>query len=102
MLQALLPIHIGAGIAAILLGTIAIAVRKGGPRHVQVGTWFAGAMIALGVTAAILEPFRTPKPGSPCLSAISSRRHGWRLGGGTERPAGLRSPHARSRWEPRQ
>jgi uncharacterized membrane protein len=60
-----LPIHIAAGIAAILLGTVAIAVRKGGRRHVQAGIWFAVAMIVLGVTASILEPFRTPKPGSP-------------------------------------
>src|SRR5262249_7746440 len=60
-----LPIHITAGIAAILLGTIAIAVRKGGLRHVQAGSWFAAAMIVLGITASILEPFRTPRPGSP-------------------------------------
>ena len=60
-----LPVHIGAGIGAILLGTIAIAARKGGYRHLQAGMWFAVAMIVLGVTASILEPFRTPRPGSP-------------------------------------
>jgi uncharacterized membrane protein len=60
-----LPIHIAAGIAAILLGAVAVAVRKGGLRHAQAGTWFARSMIALGVTASILEPLRTPKPGSP-------------------------------------
>jgi hypothetical protein len=60
-----LPVHIAAGIAAILFGTVAIAVRKGGSGHVQVGIWFAVAMIVLGVTASILEPFRTPNPGSP-------------------------------------
>lgn len=66
MIKALfLPIHIAAGIAAILLGTVAIAARKGGLRHIQAGTWFALAMIVLGITASILEPFRTPKPGSP-------------------------------------
>jgi uncharacterized membrane protein len=65
MLQVVLPIHIAAGIAAILLGAIAVAVRKGGLRHGQAGTWFAGAMIVLGITASILEPFRTPRPGSP-------------------------------------
>jgi uncharacterized membrane protein len=62
-----LPIHIAAGIAAILLGAVAVAVRKGGLRHTQAGTWFAIAMIVLGVTASILEPFRTPKPGSPIV-----------------------------------
>lgn len=60
-----LPIHIAAGIAAILLGIIAVAVRKGGLRHAQAGTGFAIAMIVLGITASILEPFRTPNPGSP-------------------------------------
>jgi uncharacterized membrane protein len=60
-----LPIHIAAGIAAVLLGVVAIAVRKGSRRHAQAGTLFAAAMIVLGLTASILEPFRTPKPGSP-------------------------------------
>src|SRR5262249_26333034 len=41
------------------------AVGKGGLRHVQAGTWFAIVMVVLGITASILEPFRTPKPGSP-------------------------------------
>jgi uncharacterized membrane protein len=60
-----LPIHITAGILAMLLGVVAIAVRKGSLRHAQAGTLFAAAMIVLGLTAAILEPYRTPKPGSP-------------------------------------
>lgn len=65
-----LPIHIAAGIAAILLGAIAVAVRKGGLRHIQAGSWFAVAMLVLGVTASILEPFRTPKPGSPITGLL--------------------------------
>jgi uncharacterized membrane protein len=60
-----LPVHIVCGIVAILLGTAAIAVRKGGLRHVQAGMAFGVAMIVLGITASILEPFRTPRPGSP-------------------------------------
>ena len=60
-----LPIHISAGIAAILLGAIAVAVRKGGLAHARAGTAFFISMLTLGVTASILEPFRTPKPGSP-------------------------------------
>lgn len=58
-------IHIAAGIAAIPLGAIAVAARKGGSVHLLAGTWFAAAMLVLGVMAAILEPFRTPTPGSP-------------------------------------
>jgi hypothetical protein len=65
MIKALLPIHIAAGMVAILLGAVAIAVRKGGVRHMWAGTGFAAAMIVLGITASILEPFRTPQPGSP-------------------------------------
>ena len=84
------PIHIAAGIAAILLGAIAASVRKGGLRHTQAGSWFAIAMIVLGLTASILEPFRTPKPGSPitglfvcyfvATSWASARRHDGRTG----------------------
>lgn len=65
MLKSLLWLHIAAGIAAILLGTIAVAARKGGRVHLNSGIWFAVAMIVLGLTASILEPFRKPEPGSP-------------------------------------
>ena len=41
---------------------IAVSARKGGLRHTQAGAWFAIAMIVLGVSASILEPFRTPAP----------------------------------------
>jgi hypothetical protein len=58
-------IHIAGGLIALLSGTAAIVVRKGGARHSSAGTWFCAAMLVLGVTAAILEPFRQPVPGSP-------------------------------------
>jgi hypothetical protein len=57
-------IHIASGILAIAAGTAAVAARKGGPLHARAGTWFFASMLVLGVTAAVLEPFRTP-PGSP-------------------------------------
>ncbi len=57
-------IHIAAGILALPAGTIAVAARKGGRLHARAGTWFFASMLVLGVTASILEPFRTP-PGSP-------------------------------------
>ena len=65
MFRSLLWVHIAAGVAAILLGVIAVTARKGGRTHLAAGNWFAGAMLLLGITASILEPFRTPKPGSP-------------------------------------
>jgi uncharacterized membrane protein len=57
-------IHIAAGMAALPLGAVAAAARKGGRIHAKAGTWFAASMLVLGVTAAMLEPYRTP-PGSP-------------------------------------
>ena len=58
-------VHIAGGLIALVAGTAAIAGRKGGALHASAGTWFCAAMLVLGVTAAILEPFRQPVPGSP-------------------------------------
>ena len=58
-------VHIASGVLALFAGTAAVAVRKGGSLHALAGTWFFGSMLVLGITAAILEPFRTPTPGSP-------------------------------------
>ena len=66
----LLATHIAAGIAAILLGTVAVAARKGGALHARAGTAFFVAMLILGVSASVLEPFRTPKPGSPLVGVF--------------------------------
>ena len=60
----LMWIHIAGGCLAILSGAVAVAARKGGPLHARAGTWFFASMLVLGVTAAMLEPFRSP-PGSP-------------------------------------
>jgi hypothetical protein len=57
-------IHIAGGMVALASGTVAVAARKGGAMHASAGTWFFAAMLVLGVTASILEPFRSP-PGSP-------------------------------------
>ncbi|HEX8238541.1 MAG TPA: hypothetical protein VF574_02250 [Allosphingosinicella sp.] len=58
-------LHVAAGLAALLAGTAAIAGRKGGSLHASAGIWFCSAMLVLGLTAAVLEPFRQPVPGSP-------------------------------------
>jgi hypothetical protein len=58
-------VHIASGVLALCAGTAAVAGRKGGSLHASAGTWFFGSMLVLGITAAILEPFRTPTPGSP-------------------------------------
>ncbi|MGZ8281799.1 MAG: hypothetical protein ACXWUN_02460 [Allosphingosinicella sp.] len=62
--QGIMWIHIAGGLVALLSGAVAVAARKGGATHAAAGTCFFAAMLVLGVTAAILEPFRNP-PGSP-------------------------------------
>lgn len=51
----LLPIHIAAGGAAILLGAVALIVRKGGTVHRKSGMLFVYAMLVMGITASMLE-----------------------------------------------
>lgn len=63
-MNALMSIHVAAGMIALVSGTAAVAARKGGAFHARAGTGFFGSMLVLGVTASILEPFRSP-PGSP-------------------------------------
>jgi len=60
-----MAIHVASGLLALPAGTIAVAARKGGRLHARSGTVFLGAMLVLGSTAALLEPFRQPTPGSP-------------------------------------
>ena len=50
----LLPIHIAAGGLAIVLGAVALLVKKGGTIHRCSGLVFVYAMFVLGITAAIL------------------------------------------------
>src|SRR3954471_8931520 len=81
--------HIAAGILAILSGAVAGAARKGGTLHARAGHWFVASMLLLGITAAMLEPFRSP-PGSPlagifvCYFVLTGwfagRRHDGRTG----------------------
>lgn len=65
----LLGVHIASGILAILAGTLAVTARKGGSLHTRVGTWFFASMLLLGVSAGMLEPYRTP-PGSPISGVL--------------------------------
>src|SRR6185503_12507926 len=51
----LLPIHIAAGGLAVILGFVALFVKKGGTVHRKSGLWFVYAMLVMGTTASILE-----------------------------------------------
>jgi hypothetical protein len=50
----LLPIHIAAGGLALVLGAVALLVKKGGAIHRRSGMLFVYAMLVMGATAAIL------------------------------------------------
>ena len=50
----LLPIHIAAGGLAIVLGFVALLVKKGGTLHRRSGLLFVYAMLVMGTTASIL------------------------------------------------
>ena len=50
----LLPIHIAAGGLAIVLGSVALSVKKGGTMHRRSGLLFVCAMLVMGITASIL------------------------------------------------
>lgn len=63
-MHAITWIHIAGGMAALVTGAVAVAVRKGSGMHVAVGTGFVVSMLVLGITASILAPFKSP-PDSP-------------------------------------
>jgi uncharacterized membrane protein len=55
-----LPIHIAAGGLAIVLGAVALLVRKGGPLHRRSGLLFVYAILVMGISASILEFLKAP------------------------------------------
>ena len=67
---AIMAIHIAAGVLALPAGTLAAVARKGGWLHSRAGTGFVAAMCTLGITAAILGPFRQPIPLSPLVGVF--------------------------------
>ena len=63
-MQLLLPIHIAAGGLAMVLGAVALAVKKGGTIHRRSGMLFVYAMLALGFSASILALRNGPTDGN--------------------------------------
>jgi hypothetical protein len=55
MYDIILPIHVVAGGLAIVLGAVALAVKKGGMIHRRSGLRFVYAMLVMGISASILE-----------------------------------------------
>lgn len=56
----LLPIHIAAGGLAIVLGAVALGVKKGGTIHRRSGLLFVYAMLVMGFSASILGFLKSP------------------------------------------
>ena len=56
----LLPIHVAAGGLAIILGAVALLVKKGGTIHRRAGLLFVGAMLVMGTSASILAFRKSP------------------------------------------
>jgi len=54
MFAILLPIHVAAGALAIILGAVALLVKKGGPIHRRGGLLFVYAMLVMGISASML------------------------------------------------
>jgi uncharacterized membrane protein len=50
----LLPIHVAAGGLALVLGAVALLVKKGGTIHRRSGLLFVCAMLVMGISASIL------------------------------------------------
>src|SRR5882672_249086 len=60
----LLSIHIAAGGLAIVLGAVALLVKKGGTIHRRSGLLFVYSMLGLGATAALLGFRKSPTDGN--------------------------------------
>ncbi|MFY9820539.1 MAG: hypothetical protein WAM82_04105 [Thermoanaerobaculia bacterium] len=60
----LLPIHIAAGGLAVVLGAVALIVKKGGPLHRRSGLLFVYAMLVMGLSASILGLRNGPTDGN--------------------------------------
>ena len=58
-----LTIHIAAGMAAIILGAVALIVKKGGTIHRRSGLLFVYAMLVMGFSASILGFLKSPSDG---------------------------------------
>jgi hypothetical protein len=61
----LLVLHIAGGVVGIVAGGVAIAFRKGGPRHALAGNIFFAAMLAMASVGGFVAPFLLSRHGDP-------------------------------------
>ena len=68
----LLPIHIAAGGLAIVLGAVALSVKKGGTIHRRSGLLFVYAMLVMGVSASILSLLKGRADGNVVAGVLTA------------------------------
>ena len=68
----LLPIHIGAGGLAIVLGAVALSAKKGGTIHRRSGLLFVYAMLIMAVSASILSLLKGRADGNVLAGVLTA------------------------------
>src|SRR5918998_602219 len=68
----LLPIHIAAGGLAIVLGAVALSVKKGGTLHRRSGLLFVYAMLIMAVSASILSLLKGRADGNTLAGVLTA------------------------------
>ena len=68
----LLPIHIAAGGLAIVLGAVALLVKKGGTIHRRSGLLFVYAMLVMGTSASMLALRNSPTDGNLMAAVMTA------------------------------
>ena len=68
----LLPIHISAGGLAIILGAVALSVKKGGNIHRRSGLLFVYAMLVMAVSASILSLLKGGDAGNVFAAVLTA------------------------------
>lgn len=63
----ILVLHIAGGSVAMIAGTVALALRKGGRRHIVAGNIFFVAMLVMASIGAVVAPFLVTAQGNPKL-----------------------------------
>lgn len=64
-------IHIVAGLTSLVFGAIALWSAKGGRVHRRAGTVFAGAMLLMSSTGALMAIFSRPNPGNVVAGSLT-------------------------------
>lgn len=68
----LLPIHIAAGGLAVVLGAVALIVKKGGAVHRRSGLLFVYAMLVMGFSASLLGFLKSPTDGNVFIGLMTA------------------------------